>query len=169
LIQAKGLKEDYHSDGFPIPPVIRNSLNNAYDELIQVGLYENQPPVKYVGKKGRKKKTFARNLLERLELYKDGVLRFIENQIVPFDSNLAERDIRMMKVKMKISGGFRDKFTAEAVAHIRSYISTIRKNCERVIEAITSALNNDLWIPDRKNMRYYGLSQVEASICSHHA
>ncbi|WP_394698643.1 transposase [uncultured Methanospirillum sp.] len=46
-------------------------------------------------KRGRKKKTFARNLLKRLELHKEGDLRFIENQIVPFANNLAERDIRM--------------------------------------------------------------------------
>ena len=156
LIQAKELKEDYHSDGIPIPPVMRNSLKSEYDELIQVGLDENPPPVKTVGKKGRKKKTFSRNLLERLELHKEGVLRFIENQIVPFDNNLAERDIRMMKVKMKISGGFRDQSTAEAVTQIRSYISTIRKNGERVIEAITSAFDNNPWIPDGENISIYG-------------
>jgi transposase len=62
---------------------MRNSLNSAYDELIQIGLDENPPPIKSIGKKGRTKKTFARNLLERLDLYKDEILRFIENQIVP--------------------------------------------------------------------------------------
>jgi len=71
-----------------------NSLTSVYDELIQMGLDENPPPIRNAGKKGRTKKTFARNLLERLELYQDGVLRFIQHQIVPFDNNLAERDIR---------------------------------------------------------------------------
>jgi len=81
---------------------MKNSLTTAYDELIQMRLDENPPPIKNVGKKGRTKKPFPRNLLERLEWYKDGILRFIQNQIVPFDNNLAERDIRIMKVKMKI-------------------------------------------------------------------
>ena len=59
----------------------------------------------------------------------------------------------MMKVKMKISGGFRDRATAEAVALIRSYISTIRKNGERVIEAINAAFNNNPWMPDTHMIR----------------
>ena len=157
LLQAKEIKEEYHSDGIPIPPVMRNSLNSAYDELIQIGLDENPLPVKSMGKKGRTKKTFARNLLERLEVFKDGVLRFIENQIVPFDNNLAERDIRMMKVKMKISGGFRDKSTAEAVTLIRSYISTIRKNAERVIQAIKSAFDSNPWMIESDKISTYSL------------
>lgn len=97
--------------------------------------------------KKKEKKGFARNLLETLEIYKDGVLRFIKNNLVPFDNNLAERDIRMMKVKMKISGGSRDKETAQTVALIKSYISTIRKNGERVIEAINAAFNYNPWSP----------------------
>jgi transposase len=166
LIQAKEIKGEYHSDGIPIPPIMKNSLISAYDELIQIGLDENPPPIKIEGKKGRTRKTFARNLLERLELYKDGVLLFIQNQIVPFDNNLAERDIRMMKVKMKISGGFRDKSTAEAVTLIRSYISTIRKNGNRVIEAIASAFENNPWIPGKNNFRPYGQDRALVSICS---
>jgi transposase len=159
-MQAKEIKDEYHLDGVPIPPVMRNSLNCADDELIQIGFDENPPPIKSIGNKGRTKKTFARNLLERLDLYKDGILRFIQNQIVPFDINLAERDIRMMKVKMKISGGFRDKSTAEAVTLIRSYISTIRKNGKRVIEAITSAFENNQWIPEVDEMTTFGQDRL---------
>jgi len=54
---------------------------------------------------------------------------------------------------MKISGGFRDRATAEAVALIRTYISTIRKNGERVIEAINAAFNNNPWMPDTHLIR----------------
>lgn len=114
----------------------------------------NPPPIQILGKKGRTKKTFTRNLLERFELYNDGVLRFIQNKIVPFDSNLAERDIRMMKVKIKISREFRDKSTAKAVILIRSYISIIRKNGIRVIEAIASAFKNNPWIPEKDKMKH---------------
>jgi transposase len=153
LIQAKELKEMFHLDEIPIPDIMMNSIKSSYDELIQAGLDENPPPDHIAGKRGRKKKSFARNLLERLDIYKDEVLRFIENILVPFDNNLAERDIRMMKVKMKISGGFRDRAFAEAVVLIRSYISTIRKNGQRVIEAINSAFNNNPWMPDTHIIR----------------
>jgi hypothetical protein len=153
LIQAKEIKEMFHLDDVPIPDIMVNSIKSSYDELIQAGFDENPSPVHIVGKKGRKKKSFARNLLERLDTHKDGVLRFIEGILVPFDNNLAERDIRMMKVKMKISGGFRDRATAEAVILIRSYISTIRKNGETVIEAINAAFNNNPWMPETHMIR----------------
>ncbi len=74
-----------------------------------------------------------------------------------------------MKVKMKISGGFRDKYTAEAVTLIRSYISTIRKNGIRVIEAITSAFENNPWIQGENNMRTYAQDRMVVSTCSQHA
>lgn len=153
LIQAKDIKEMFHLDDIPIPAIMMNSIKSSYDDLIRAGFDENPPPVHIPGKRGRKKKSFARNLLERMDFYRDGVLRFIENILVPFDNNLAERDIRMMKVKMKISGGFRDRATAEAVALIRSYISTIRKNGEKVIEAINAAFNNNPWMPDTYMIR----------------
>jgi transposase-like protein len=153
LIQAKDIKDMFHLDEIPIPAIMVNSIKSSYDELIQAGLDENPPPVHIGRKRGRKKKSVARNLLERLDINKDGVLRFIEDILVPFDNNLAERDIRMMKVKMKISGGFRDRATAEAVATIRSYISTVRKNGERVIEEINDAFKNNSWMPERNMFR----------------
>jgi hypothetical protein len=84
-----------------------------------------------------------------LDIWKEGVLHFTDEPLVPFDNNLAERDIRMIKVKMKISGGFRNYSTAVAVALIRSYISTIRKNGENVIESISSAYDNNPWVPSK--------------------
>ena len=89
LIQAKNLKEMFHLDEIPIPAIMMNSIKNSYDDLIQAGFDENPPPVHIPEKRGRKKKSFARNLLERMDIYRDGVLRFIENILVPFDNNLA--------------------------------------------------------------------------------
>ena len=74
-----------------------------------------------------------------------------------------------MKVTVKISGGFRDKSTAEAVTLIRSYISTIRKNGIRVIEAITFAFDNNSWIPGEDILRTFGQDRTSVSICSQHA
>lgn len=148
LLEAKEHKERFQGGGVPIPPIIRTSLEESYDELIQRGLDENPPPIIEEGKRGRKKKGFARNLLERLKEWKESVLRFIDNQLVPFDNNQAERDLRMIKVKMKISGGIRSYDTAEAIALIRSYISTIRKNDVNVIEGLVSAFHNLPWLPN---------------------
>ena len=66
---------------------------------------------------------------------------------VPFDNNLAERDVRMIKVKQKISGTFRTRSGAETFCDIRSYISTVRKQGENVIQAIFDALNGQPFIP----------------------
>jgi len=148
FLEAKSAKEKYHNFGVLIPEIIRNSLNSSYDEIVQVGLNENPPPLRSTKKRGRIKKSFARNLLERLVAWKKGILKFIDHPNVPFDNNLAERDIRMMKVKMKISGGFRDFSTGRAIALIRSYISTIRKNRCNVIEGLVLAFENEPWLPE---------------------
>jgi len=97
LLQAKSAKEMFHNSGVLIPEIIINSIKLSYDELIQTGLSENPPPIINIRKRGRIKKSFTRNLLERLEFWKKEILRFIDNTIVPFDNNLAERDLRMMK------------------------------------------------------------------------
>lgn len=79
------------------------------------------------GKKGRVKRTKARNLLERLIEYEDDALRFMDNKIVPFTNNLGETDIRMTKVQQKISGCFRSMDGAKIFCRVRSYLSTCRK------------------------------------------
>lgn len=79
------------------------------------------------GKRGRVKRTKARNLLERLIEYESDVLRFMDNKIVPFTNNLGENDIRMTKVQQKISGCFRSMDGAKIFCRVRSYLSTCRK------------------------------------------
>ena len=73
------------------------------------------------------KRSKARNLLERLRDFENDVLRFLDNNMVPFTNNLGENDIRMTKVQQKISGCFRSVDGAKIFCRVRSYLSTCRK------------------------------------------
>ena len=100
-----------------------------YRSILKEAEKESPPPDEATrkGKRGRLKRTKARNLLERLRDYEEDVLRFMDNEIVPFTNNLGENDIRMTKVQQKISGCFRSQEGAEFFCRIRSYISSCRK------------------------------------------
>ena len=119
-------------------------FEQRYDTIVNKGYEENPhpPPEKNQGtlkKKGRYKQTPALNLLDRLRDFKLEVLRFMYDFSVPFDNNQAERDIRMVKVKQKVSGSFRTTEGANCFARIRSYILTVRKNTVNVFSIIRDA------------------------------
>ena len=140
---AEKLKPD--RDGFG-PEQIRG-FERRYDEIISRGFADNPFTPPKEKKKGRVKKTPPLNLLTRLRDYKAETLAFMYDFRVPFDNNAAERDVRMIKVKQKVSGCFRTSEGAERFARIRGYISTARKNSINIFEAVRDAFRGDPFIP----------------------
>jgi transposase len=94
------------------------------------------------------KKTKDEKLAFALEKRKHLFLKFIKEKEIPFDNNQAERDLRMIKVKQKISGCFREHSYGEYFARIRSFISTLKKNEKNILQNIQLAMNNDDFFPD---------------------
>jgi transposase len=90
--------------------------------------------------RGKQAKRTGHNLLLRLKNYREAVLRFMMDPQVPFTNNQAEQDIRMMKCKQKISGGFRTLLGAEQFARIRGFLSTAKKQGWNVMAVIRKAL-----------------------------
>jgi transposase len=114
----------------------RQQIISRYKRICQSGLTAEPPPIKAPGKRGRYKRTKARNLVERLIKEQEAVLAFAFNQQVPFTNNLAERDIRPVKVKQKISNCFRSFKGAEIFARIEGFVSTARKQKRNVFSEL---------------------------------
>ena len=156
FLDIKAEVEAVFAEQMSLPSERLAHFEQRYDRLIGKGLEANPPPEypppKVCGQRsptqrGRKKQTPPKNLLDRLQKYKGQALVFMYDFRVPFDNNLAERDIRMVKVKQKVSGTFRTRTGADTFCAIRSYISTVRKHGLNAIDAIHSALTDTPFIP----------------------
>ena len=132
--KAKAAGQDH------IDPEFWAQYSRRYDEILLGALKKLPLPVR-TRKRGKVKKSPQRNFIESMLTLKEAVLRFLTDFRVPFTNNLAERDLRMFKLKGKISGAFRSTHGAERFARIRGYVSTIRKNSGNVLEEIKNALN----------------------------
>jgi transposase len=123
---------------------VLDAFEARYQQILDQGFGANPPPpppppTKHRRKSGgRLKQSPARNLLGRLQKHQTSVLGFMHDRDVPFDNNQAERDIRMVKLKQKISGTFRSVTGAKMFCRIRGYISTLRKRGLNVLDAFIS-------------------------------
>lgn len=133
------LQEIYHlRKDRMLTPTEKERFKGCFEALMAQGLTLNPANENKEGKRGRVKQSLARNLALRLQKHQTAVLRFLEDDPLPFDHNQAERDIRMVCVKRKISGGFRSERGGEVFCRIRSYISTLRKQNLNVFQGLTS-------------------------------
>lgn len=126
-----------------LPQAERDAFVLQYFEILQQGFAANRtlsPPEQDPArqKPGRKKQEAAKNLLDALLKRAEQVLAFLDDLSIPFTNNLAERDLRMIKVQQKISGTFRSEQGATAFCAIRSYLSTMRKQGRSMLAAMTA-------------------------------
>jgi transposase len=119
-----------------LPPAERDRLVARYEYLLAAGHAANPPPVHTPHRRGRQKQSLARNLLERLWLGQGEVRAFLDDLAIPFDNNQAERDLRMLKVHQKVSGGVRSAGGGAAFGRLRSYLSTLRKQEQALLTAL---------------------------------
>lgn len=151
LLEIKAAVAATPEPAMSLSPPELEGFEKRYDEVVQAGFDANpaavSPSKDEVKKRGRPKHPPPVNLLIRLRDFKSEVLAFMSDFRVPFDNNQGERDVRMVKVKQKVSGGFRTLAGAQRFGRIRAYISTTRKNGKNVFEAIRDAFDGNPFIP----------------------
>ena len=124
------------------------ALITRYNRIVTQGYAEN--PVQPPGgpkRRGPRKQSKALNLLDRFRDHSPSILAFLHDFAVPFDNNQAERDLRMMKVRQKISGTFRSLDALENFCRIRGYVSTARKNSLTALSALRRLFLGDPFLP----------------------
>lgn len=132
-----------------LPDTHLECFHKRYLRIVEAGYAQNpalEPP-SGPQRRGRRKQSKARNLLDRFRDHPDGILAFMRNFSVPFDNNLSERDLRMMKLRQKISGTFRSFNALVEFCRIRGYVATARKNGLNALDALRRVFAGEPFVP----------------------
>ena len=111
-----------------------------YEKICEHGEVEEPPPE--LNKKGRPKNSKGRNLVHRLKKYQVGIMEYAFRAEIPFTNNQAERDIRCVKIKQKISNSFRSQAGASNYARIQGFVSTVKKQEMNILAEIVNVFDN---------------------------
>lgn len=148
LLEIKEAADRARADGLPVlPPAAQHGWTARYADLVAEGLRLNPPAPPTGGKQGRPKRSPAGNLALRLSTHQAETLAFMTDLRVPFDNNQAERDLRMMKVRQKISGCFRSMTAVDPFCTLRSYVSTLRKQALPILASLAAAFRGQPPVP----------------------
>jgi transposase len=143
---AKAVGED------SLDPLVLAGYRAAYQQIIAAGNTHCPPSKVKTGKRGVIRQSPARNLLSRLDRDREQILRFAHDFRIPFDNNLVERDIRMIKIQQKISGSWRTTTGADSFLALRAYISTTRKQGRDILDALAGLTDHKPWLPTATNL-----------------
>ena len=130
--------------GVPLKPGLLALFERSYDAVLTDGFAFHEAPPTLISaevkarRRGRPPRRVGHNLLLRRSIRKQDVLRFLVEPLVPFTNNLAERDGRMMKLRQKISGGFRSEDGTKEFGVIRSLLSTARKQGGDLLQTLNA-------------------------------
>ena len=131
-----------------LPPSDQQRFLKIYERIVQAGYAQNPvAPAHGPKRRGRRKQSKARNLLDRFRDHPDEILAFMRDFAIPFDNNQSERDLRMMKLRQKISGTFRSFEALVNFCRIRGYVSTARKNGVNALDALQRVFLGSPFVP----------------------
>ncbi|MFH0938185.1 MAG: IS66 family transposase [Planctomycetota bacterium] len=150
LLTIKTAVDTARDAGFAALPIADLDLfRKHYLQIVETGYAQNPVAESSVGlkRRGRHKQSKVRNLLDRFRDHTDSILAFMYDFSVPFDNNLSERDLRMMKLRQKISGTFRNFDALVDFCRIRSYVSTSRKNGLNALDALRRVFMGNPFVP----------------------